>query len=221
MNLVYVIFRVYALVIVAVMAMLVAVLVASVNPKVEETHKAEAKAAGDIVVHVVWPNGNIDVDLWVSGPEEPIPVGYSNKGGLVWNLLRDDLGDSPDATPINYEDAFTRGMPPGEYVINVQCFRCNQATLPMPVDVGVAVRSKLGNQDLKNLVTTKVMMKVDGQEKTAVRFIVKEDGEVDPDSINNVYQRLRGNKPKAESTPYWGDGNPPAAIPPQYQNKSQ
>jgi hypothetical protein len=213
---VYVATRAYAVIAISMFAMVVAILAANVNPPVVDSQKAEMKAPGDIVVHAVWPNGNIDVDLWLSGPDEPIPVGYSNKGGLVWNLLRDDLGDSPDATPINYEDAFTRGMPPGEYVVNVQCFRCHLTELPMPVDVGVSIRKRTGTEGLENLVITKVMMKVDGQEKTAVRFIVKPDGTVDPESVNNVYKKLRGNKPKQESTPYWGGGGG-MPIPPQYQ----
>ena len=33
---------------------------------------------------------DVDIDLWVKAPDD-IPVGYSNQGGLFFNLLRDDL----------------------------------------------------------------------------------------------------------------------------------
>ncbi|RVC14735.1 hypothetical protein EN884_16150, partial [Mesorhizobium sp. M7A.F.Ca.AU.001.01.1.1] len=54
--------------------------------------QAAAEPPGNMIVHAVWPQGDTDVDLWVDGPGELVPVGYSNKGGLLWNLLRDDLG---------------------------------------------------------------------------------------------------------------------------------
>ena len=200
MKPVYALTRGYSIIALSLFVMVVTILAANVNPPVVNNEKAETKAPGDVVVHIVWPNGDIDVDLWMIGPGEPVAVGYSNKGGVLWNLLRDDLGNSPDATPINYEDAFTRGLVPGEYVINVQCFRCNQGTFPMPVDVGVALRDRTNGSigQLRNLVTTKVLIKADGQEKTAVRFTITEKGEVDMQSVNNVYFKLRGNEPKAE-----------------------
>src|SRR3546814_21118968 len=98
----------------------------------------QAGAPGNLIVHVSWPEGDADVDLWLDGPAEPVPVGYSNKGGVLWNLLRDDLGTKPDATPLNYENAFTRGVVPGEYTINVHCFRC--PTTPVQVDVEISLK---------------------------------------------------------------------------------
>jgi hypothetical protein len=189
----YLLFRAYSLIVVAMFAILVAIMIANLNPKAD-SGKGEAKAAGDIIAHIVWPNGDTDVDLWMIGPDEPGPVGYSNKAGIIWNLLRDDRGQLPDATPINYEDAFTRGVVPGEYIINVQCFRCVNATFPMTVDVGVSKRNRYSNDSIENIVVTKVVLKADGQEKTAVRFIVDENGDVTMSSINNVYRKLVGNK---------------------------
>jgi hypothetical protein len=53
-----------------------------------------------------------DVDLWVEAPGDR-PVGYSNKSGQIFSLLRDDLGKSQDITDFNYEIAYSRGMPAG------------------------------------------------------------------------------------------------------------
>lgn len=189
----YLLFRAYSLIVVAMFAILVAIMIANLNPKAD-SGKGEAKAAGDIIAHIVWPNGDTDVDLWMMGPDEPGPVGYSNKAGIIWNLLRDDRGVLPDATPINYEDAFTRGVVPGEYIINVQCFRCALADFPMTVDMAVSKRNRYSNDSIENIVTTKIIIKADGQEKTGVRFIVDDKGEVVITSVNNVYRKLVGNK---------------------------
>lgn len=189
----YLLFRAYSLIVVAMFAILVAIMIANLNPKAD-SGKGEAKAAGDIIAHIVWPNGDTDVDIWMMGPSEPGPVGYSNKAGIIWNLLRDDRGHLPDATPVNYEDAFTRGIVPGEYILNVQCFRCNNATFPMTVEMGVSKRNRHSNDSIENIVVTKIVIKADGQEKTGVRFIVDENGDVVMSSINNVYRKLVGNK---------------------------
>lgn len=152
---------------------------------------AQADPPGNLIVHILWPEGDTDIDLWVSGPAEPVPVGYSNKGGVLWNLLRDDLGDSPDATPINYEDAFTRGVVPGEYTINVHCYRC--PSLPQKVDVEVSINTGDPGEKsgLKVLVTTSVNLVSPGQERTAINFILNADGTIRPGSMNSVFRPLR------------------------------
>ena len=54
------------------------------------------KAPGNIIVEARWlDNIDVDVDLWVEAPGDK-PVGYSNKSGRIFNLLRDDLGNSGD-----------------------------------------------------------------------------------------------------------------------------
>ena len=55
------------------------------------------------------------------------PVGYSNKGGVIFNLLRDDLGKRADATGMNYEVSYSRGIPAGEYTVNVHLYRNTSA----------------------------------------------------------------------------------------------
>lgn len=158
----------------------------SIQKKVED---ASAEPPGNMSVSIVWPVGNIDVDLWVLGPGETSAVGYSNKGGVLFNLLRDDLGDVPDLSGINYENAFTRGIEPGDYVINVHCFRC--PSLPVEVSVEVTLNKGNGKDGVKNLVTTKVSLTSYGQEKTAIRFKLDADFEIVPDSMNSVFQAIR------------------------------
>lgn len=45
---------------------------------------------GNLIIELYWPDEqNIDVDLWARAEADGIPIGYSNKGGAVFNLLRD------------------------------------------------------------------------------------------------------------------------------------
>lgn len=150
---------------------------------------ANTDPPGNVIVHITWPPGNVDVDLWVYGPGEAAPVGYSNKGGLLWNLLRDDLG-TLDATPLNYENAYTRGIIAGEYTINVHCYRC--AVFPVPVDIEVSLSSDTsGKTVLKPIATTRVDLAFNGEEVTALRFRLTGDGELVPGSVNHIFKPLR------------------------------
>lgn len=152
-----------------------------------------AEPPGNLLVHILWPPGDSDIDLWVSGPGETTPVGYANKGGSLWNLLRDDLGNSRDATPLNYENAYTRGIVPGEYVINVHCYRC--PTLPQKVDVEVSQKTDDSDKSsMKVLVTTSLQLFTDGQERTAIRFRLDDRGNLVPGSLNSVFMPLRVRK---------------------------
>ena len=124
-------------------------------------------------------------------------MGYSNKGGLLWNLLRDDLGTQPDATPLNYENAYTRGITPGEYIINVHCYRC--PVLPVPVDVEVSVKTDNGNKSSMNIIaTTRVELQQHGEELTALRFKLTEEGKLVAGSVNHLFKSLRAQSPQGE-----------------------
>lgn len=160
---------------------------------VEKAKDAASEPPGNLIVHIVWPTGDTDIDLWVDGPGEIVPVGYSNKGGKLWNLLRDDLGNYPDATGINYEDAFTRGVVPGDYTINAMCYHCS--TVPQEVSAEVSVNTgEPGKSSLKVLVTTKLKLTKQGQERTLIRFTLLADGTIKPGSMNSVFKPLRDGK---------------------------
>src|SRR5919106_1376987 len=110
---------------------MVILLLPHLNPP-GETAEETTQPPGNVIVEVRWPDGlDSDVDLWVEAPGD-IPVGYSNKGGAIFNLLRDDLGQRADATDLNYEVTYSRGIPPGEYTINVHLYRNAGAVLPIP-----------------------------------------------------------------------------------------
>ncbi len=149
----------------------------------------QASPPGNIIAHIVWPPGNIDIDMWVTGPGETMPVGYSHKSGNLWNLLRDDLGTVSDMTDINYENAYTRGIPAGEYIINVHCYTCGAA---LPVLVKLEVQSKSSPQAaMQKIVYTEVTLHAHGEEVTMIRFELDRDGNVVPGSLNHYYEPLR------------------------------
>lgn len=161
----------------------------------DPSQKDNAEPPGNVIAAINWPEGNNDVDLWVTGPGEVNPVGYSNKNGLLWNLLRDDLGTAPDATSLNYENAYTRGITPGEYIINVHCYRCPE--LPIKVEVEVSVKAEGdGKRSMRVLAATVVEIQHEHTEHTAVRFKLDSAGNVIPNTMNHVFKALREPRPE-------------------------
>lgn len=156
--------------------MLLAMLV-MINPP----ENKNIRQPGDMLVSIAWEAGNYDVDLWVLGPGDPVAVGYKRKSGATFNLLRDDRGEN-DTTPLNYETAFSRGIPDGEYVVNIHCFACGA-----PIGVFVEVRIGRSGSDLvySDTITVKPM-----QELTAISFLVS-DGKAVPGSESYIFQPLR------------------------------
>ena len=150
-------------------------------------------APGNVIVEISWPEKvDADVDLWVQAPGD-VPVGYSNKGGLIFNLLRDDLGGQADVTAINYEVSYSRGVPSGEYTVNVHLYRNMSASLPLPVNVSVSVKAS-PSQAAKRILTTKLNLDHQGQEITAFRFSLTEEGRLAPGSVHDLPKPLRRSK---------------------------
>lgn len=171
---------------------LVVMLLPLINPPASNDN---TEPPGNLIVAISWPEGDTDVDLWVMGPGELVPIGYSNKGGLLFNLLRDDLGTMPDATTLNYEHAYTRGIVPGEYIVNVHCYRC--AVLPVPVTVEITKKDQsTKHSPIEAVARTTVVLKANGDEKTAIRFRLTAEGKVEPDSLNNIFRPLRAVEDK-------------------------
>ncbi len=150
-------------------------------------------APGNVIVEISWPEKvDADVDLWVEAPGD-VPVGYSNKGGLFFNLLRDDLGGQADVTAINYEVSYSRGVPSGEYTVNVHLYRNMSAPLPLPVSVSVSVKAS-PSQAAKRILTTRLNLEHQGQELTAFRFSLNEEGRLVPGSVHDLPKPLRTTK---------------------------
>jgi hypothetical protein len=147
-------------------------------------------APGNVIVEIRWPDEiDADVDLWVEAPGDR-PVGYSNKGGLIFNLLRDDLGKRADATGMNYEVSYSRGIPAGEYTVNVHLYRDTAGILPIPVTVVTSVK-KSPKDSARQLLASKVELTREGQELTVYRFKLSADGDLVPGSVHSLQRNLR------------------------------
>ena len=158
------------------------------NPPVEATEPTQPP--GNVIVELHWPDDiDADIDLWVEAPGD-VPVGYSNKGGQIFNLLRDDLGHSGDVTGRNYEVAFSRGTPAGAYTINLHLYRNNTGRLPITAIVVVGVKVD-PDSTMQLIATERVELVRVGQEITAVRFSLDGSGDLVPGSIHRLQRALR------------------------------
>lgn len=167
--------------------LLLVLLLFYVHPKKEDAESD--KAPGSVIVEASWDNArNIDVDMWVQAPGDT-PVGYSALAGKVFNLLRDDLGHMNDESGVNLENAYSRGIPEGEYCVNLHLYRHDDKG---PIKVKVTVRTK-AKTDLpsKQILSTEVELKSNGQEVTAFRFRLRKDGSLVEGSVNHIFKPLR------------------------------
>ena len=148
----------------------------------------DTQAPGNVVVEIHWPNElPVDVDLWVQAPGD-VPVGFWNQGSRFFNLLRDDLGIENDATGRNYEVSYSRGIPAGEYTVNVHMYGSLPVGTRVPVNVVVSVKPKYG--ELRQLLQTQIELTRRNQEETAFRFRLTEEGELVPGSVTTLRRRL-------------------------------
>lgn len=165
---------------------MVIMLLPHITQKKKETE--EHKAPGNVIVEIHWPpNMPVDVDLWVKAPNDP-PVGFWNQGGPTFNLLRDDLGIEGDATNENYEISYSRGIPPGEYVVNVHMYDSVVPKAGVPVNVVVSVKRPL--EDTKQILKTDILLTYHNQEETAFRFRLTGEGNLVPGSVNTLRRPL-------------------------------
>ena len=167
----------------------VILLLPHINPPGEALDET-TQPPGNVIVELRWPDEiDADVDLWVEAPGD-IPVGYSNKGGAMFNLLRDDLGKRADATGLNYEVSYSRGIAAGEYTINVHLYRNAANVFPIPVTVVTSVK-KSPKESARQLLASKVELVREGEELTVYRFRLSEDGSLVPGSVHSLQRNLR------------------------------
>ncbi|MDJ0948574.1 MAG: hypothetical protein QNJ94_06605 [Alphaproteobacteria bacterium] len=155
--------------------------------------KEAVTTPGNVIVEVDWPNWlNADVDLWVEAPGDA-PVGYSNKGGRFFNLLRDDLGHHSDVTNVNYEVSYTRGLPQGGYTVNLHLYENHTEFYPIQATVVVSVKDSTRGA-VKQILKSKVNLQHRGQELTVFRFQLNDSGKLVPGSVHQLPRPLRSAK---------------------------
>jgi hypothetical protein len=159
-----------------------------------EAKEAFVKMPGNLMIWIRWPDYvDVDVDLWARAPGDQ-PIGYSNRAGRTFNLLRDDRGMVGDSTPLNYEVMFGRDMPDGRYTVNVHLYRNGSALTSVPVDVDISIN----HGSSADLITkrTVVLTKV-GEEITVANFTLLKGKLVG--GIDYIYVPLRSSTTGAGS----------------------
>jgi len=171
---------------------LVVMLLPHLNPPGAKTAD-DSTPPGNVMVEVRWPDEiDADVDLWVQAPGD-VPVGYSNKGGAVFNLLRDDLGSRVDVTGLNYETSYSRGILPGEYTVNLHLYRNQSKVYPVPATVVTSVK-RSADQAARQLLASKVLLVREGEELTVYRFRLSESGALVAGSVHSLDKPLRAGR---------------------------
>ena len=154
---------------------------------------SDAPAPGNVVIEITWPDDmDADVDLWVQAPGD-VAVGYSNKGGAIFNLLRDDLGKTMDLSSINHESAYTRGLRGGEYVVNAHAYRIDPKK-PPPFTVEAVISTKSvedGVTRIAPILFTQAQIRYQGQELTLARFELTDTGKLVTGSVHSLFKALR------------------------------
>lgn len=142
---------------------------------------------GNVIIELYWEDkASHDVDLWVRGPGDN-PVGFSNQGGVVFNLLRDDLGSRNDHTERNYENAISRGIVPGIYTVNANLFRMS-GTKYMPLKILVVVSVKLNaSAASRQILKTTAFLRRPGHQITLFNFELTKDGKLVKGSVNDRF----------------------------------
>ena len=182
------VFRDVILLALAGFVMLVLLLLPHLNPRA--TPQDPTPRPGNVMVELRWPDElNVDVDLWVQAPGD-VPVGYSNQGGAIFNLLRDDLGHINDTTDLNYEFSYSRGVPAGEYTGNLHLYRNLANVYPVPAVVAVSVKNS-PNLPAQQILLTKLNLSHEDEELTAFRFKLDESGRLISGSVHSLPRQLR------------------------------
>lgn len=195
--------------VVAVAAVMLYLLAAVATVKQNEKVKADLiEPAESLQFEVIWNHqdpmsgdrpykyklidADVDMGIWFKGGAElPAlsPVWFTNMGAGFINLLRDDYGNRPgieaEYDPVNFENAKTRGIPAGEYCVNVHLYRNASSLAKIPVTVNVR-RTKGEPRKLdgrtsaptsadKPLITTTVVLERVWQEVNAFCFTTDAD----------------------------------------------
>ena len=162
--------------------------------------KIDTKA--QMLVTVSWPDNHPDdIDTYVEDPQGNIVWYHVMEAGLM-SLDRDDRGDYKNTlvvngqtirNPIRQEIVQMRALIPGEYVVNIHHYL---ATTPDPVPVSVTVEKI--NPKVEVIFYDRLFLDHTGDEKTAMRFTVGEDGKITdintrPKSLIRDTRKVRTN----------------------------
>ena len=175
--------------------LLTALLITQVQNIQKETKTDDDKAAGNIAVYLFWPDGiDLDIDTHLRSPDGE-HVYFGKLAGKTWNLLRDDLGNAGDIGKRNFENAYSRGIPAGEYIVNVHAYRGVKTMYPVVIEAEVRITADpTKGKSAQRVVTQKVTLYRTGEEATVVRFTIDGQMNLVPRSVNHVFKSVMRSK---------------------------
>src|SRR3954465_12348511 len=169
-----------------VVAFLFFIALLAMNPEAKEG-KIESKA--EFIITMAWPDSHPDdIDLYAEDPLGNIVWYHVREAGFM-GLDRDDrrglnnsivVNGQKMSSPLRQETISIRGIIAGEYTVNVNHYL---ATTSAPVPVSVKVEKV--NPTVEVIHYDTMMVDHAGEEKTAVRFRVAENGRVTDVSHND------------------------------------
>ena len=167
-----------------------------------EAKQGNIDTKAQMLVTVSWPDNHPDdIDTYVEDPQGNIVWYHVMEAGMM-SLDRDDRGDYKNMILVNgktirntirEEIVQMRALIPGEYVVNIHHYL---ATTPDPVPVSVTVEKI--NPKVEIVYYDRLFLDHTGDEKTAVRFTVGEDGKITdintrPKSLIRETRKVRSN----------------------------
>lgn len=171
---------------------LIVLLLVFLAPKQEEK-QSDNRDRGAIRAEIIWPTGyDMDIDLWVMAPTEPRPVGWTNKSGRVFDLIRDDLGNLFDPDALNYEISYGRSAPAGEYIFNVYWYanRTEYTRVEVRVIITMIKDDSQGKGRQVQIWSGVVVLERVGHEVTAIRFTLDDQRNLVPNSFSTIFKPL-------------------------------
>lgn len=166
--------------------------------QIQKTKTADAKIdnamTGNVSVYCFWPDDlDVDVDLHLVGPDGE-HISYQRMQGRFWSILRDDLGAINDPSPRNFENAATRGLEAGHYIINLHAYRVKLEQLPVVVDCEVRITSaSLSKSAQPDIYRNQLILTEKGEEQTVLRFDIDSAGALVRKSVSKLYETIIRN----------------------------
>jgi hypothetical protein len=164
-----------------VVAFLFFIALLAMNPEAK-SGKIDTKA--EFIITMNWPDNHPDdIDLYAEDPLGNIVWYHVREAGFMV-LERDDRGGINNSimvngkkvsSPIREETVSIRGIVAGEYTVNVHYYL---ASSPSNAPVPVSVKVEKINPTVDLVYYDTLTLNHAGEEKTAVRFRVAEDGSV-------------------------------------------
>ena len=170
---------------------LLAIFLAIINEVKKDNKTKDDDSPGNISVYLFWPDGiDLDIDTHLQSPDGE-HIYFGKLAGKTWNLLRDDLGNAGDSGARNFENAYSRGIPAGEYVINVHSYRGAPSMYPVEIEAEVRITADpTKGKSAQKVVTQRVTLYRTGEEATVVRFTMDANMNLVPRSVNHVFKSV-------------------------------